>query len=522
MIAEELYAPDALLFADSARILRAPEIDSSEALDCLRPLPAHGSTRDGFLTIHRPNAPPQHVSVSPYFTPHDVHLHLQSLGLVTSHGMAWPLDFSPVQGSNGAHFLALDSSHAIHASRWVVFDLRRVAHPPLVTFWAMQLSHQATLEHLCDVLYDAFPSLDPIINIYSGLYRVTEGIPAASTSVALVTVMGASRDQQRTGRPAEPALFCSTAALLLRPGFMSAALREARARRRVWTVDPSTSSTTSGGPGILQTSALSTATVTLAPEAWRVAPHPGSSSACGSPESGAEPCVAVADVTDGATPATAIAPAPPCMLPDAVCPHRSSRPLLQDIVHLQTVPPGTRRYFTIFDPELQTRVVERRSEWGTRECLTEASRLSRHLPLPHRLYILARPLPHFPAPQVVISAFQAPVVSRTVPIDLRPIGRPVSCMDLSFGAPVFTGLLQHRERCASGNAHTLAARGDVLLRAHGAVIDAFQPVSPEVETIQVHSDSPLSSPTRHSAGTVPRGSGGGMDAGEAGAVDLDL
>ena len=55
-----------------------------------------------------------------------------------------------------------------------------------------------------------------------------------------MTVVGGPRDSLRTGRPQEPAVFRSTEALLMRPGFLSAALREPRARRRILTTTTTT------------------------------------------------------------------------------------------------------------------------------------------------------------------------------------------------------------------------------------------------------------------------------------------
>ena len=134
---DDVFEKDALLVVDSARLLIDPEVNPSLAEERLRPLPAHPSTCDGCLTIHRPASPPVHVYVSPYATPDRIHAMLQAYDFINEHGLALPLDLSPVQFANGAHFLALESHHIQEGRPWYVFDLRRVTHPPLVTFWAM-------------------------------------------------------------------------------------------------------------------------------------------------------------------------------------------------------------------------------------------------------------------------------------------------------------------------------------------------------------------------------------------------
>ena len=131
-----------------------------------------------------------------------MHQQLQQGGLIAEAGLALPLDVSPVQGSDGAHFLALDATQIRDGRPWFVFDLRRIVHPPLVTFWAAVQPQPVTLPGLLDLL---------------------------------ATVVGAPRDELRTGRPPEPAVFRTSECLLHRPGFQSSVLREERARRRICT-----------------------------------------------------------------------------------------------------------------------------------------------------------------------------------------------------------------------------------------------------------------------------------------------
>ena len=227
---EDPFAKDALILADSARLLKAPEADPGLAADRLRPERARPSTREGCLTIHRPAAPPVHLYVSPFATPADVHTTLQAQGLCGAQGLALPLDFSPVQFSNGAHFLALEAHHLRTSQPWYVFDLRRVTHPPLVTFWALPQPPCSSLPHLVDLLLHEFPDLDPIISVYSGAFQCKSALRGSKARASLVTVVGVPLDSLRTGCPPAPAVFRSDEALMLRPGFLASALREPKAR----------------------------------------------------------------------------------------------------------------------------------------------------------------------------------------------------------------------------------------------------------------------------------------------------
>ena len=123
------FSKDSLLFADSAQLVKSPEIDPELFQGRLRPLRPHPSTGEGCLTVHSPGQPPRHVHVSPFAPPHDVHQQLQQGGLIAEAGLALPLDVSPVQGSDGAHFLALDATQIKDGRPWFVFDLRRIVHP---------------------------------------------------------------------------------------------------------------------------------------------------------------------------------------------------------------------------------------------------------------------------------------------------------------------------------------------------------------------------------------------------------
>ena len=241
---DDVFEKDALLLVDSARLLIDPEVNPSLAEERLRPVPAHPSTCEGCLTIHRPAFPPVQVYVSPYATPERIHALLLSLDFMDDQGLALPLDLSPVQFANGAHFLALDANHVQEGKPWYVFDLRRVTHPPFVAFWAVPQPASSSLPSLTELLMDEFPTLDPIISIYTGSL-LCDAVPVCTgVQASLATVIGAPQDSLRTGRPPVPAVFRSTEALLHRPGFLSAAYRESRARRRIRT----TTTTTSTGP----------------------------------------------------------------------------------------------------------------------------------------------------------------------------------------------------------------------------------------------------------------------------------
>ena len=197
------------LTADSASLLRSPEADPGLVPDVLRLSGAHPSTVDGCLTLHRPAAPPLHFYVNPYATPSDIHVLLQAGGLLDTHGIALPLDLSPVQYSNGAHFLALDPLHLGASQAWLVFDLRRVTHPPFVTLWTAPQLSRTSLPAFADYLAGEFPSLDPIIAVYSGASLCDLVVTGSQAQATLVTVVGAPRDSLRTGRPQEPAVCWS-------------------------------------------------------------------------------------------------------------------------------------------------------------------------------------------------------------------------------------------------------------------------------------------------------------------------
>ena len=77
---EDIFSKNAFLTADSASLLRSPEVDPGLVPDVLRLSGAHPSTVDGCLTLHRPAAPPLHFYVNPYATPSDIHVLLQTGG----------------------------------------------------------------------------------------------------------------------------------------------------------------------------------------------------------------------------------------------------------------------------------------------------------------------------------------------------------------------------------------------------------------------------------------------------------
>ena len=157
-------------------------------------------------------------------------------------------------------------------------------------------------------------------------------------------------------------------------------------------------------------------------------------------------------------------------------------PLLQDVTTLQTLPEGGRHYFTVFDPDLQVRIVEKRAEWGPEACTREAIRLSRHLPGPVRTTVLRRPLAHLPTPQVVLSPYQSVVTGRTVLVDLRQVGGHVSCISLQLGECAFAGLLKQP---FSRDAATKVASGEYRVFAHGACTDAFTAIPADTDALMV-------------------------------------
>ena len=186
------------------------------------------------------------------------------------------------------------------------------------------------------------------------------------------------------------------------------------------------------------------------------------------PEAGVESGAYVlgsSTTTTGTPPASSFPSAP-----------RPSTALLQDVTSLAVLSSGPRAYFTVLDPELQVRVLEKRAHWSDHQCVAEALRMSRHLSAPVRVSVLRRPLSDFPVPQVLLAAYQFPLSSRSVVVDLRPAGKLPCVIDLPFGASIFSGLASQRVSCASGAAHQAVARGDFICVVEGAIWDAFKPV----------------------------------------------
>ena len=143
--------------------------------------------------------------------------------------------------------LALSREQTEAESDYLIFDLRRVAHPPLVTFWTSVVIVQADTAHLQEVLHDEFPSLSPALEAFAGCSRFDYDF--APGRCTLVTVIG---------RPRLP----------LRPGFLSDRLRYVRRGGRTRATTSTTTPVSAGVPCL-----TSTSTTTAMPANDRV-PHP--------------------------------------------------------------------------------------------------------------------------------------------------------------------------------------------------------------------------------------------------------
>ena len=140
-------------------------------------------------------------------------------------------------------------------------------------------------------------------------------------------------------------------------------------------------------------------------------------------------------------------------------------------------------YFTVLDPDMQMRFLEKKRGWSDADCVREASRLSRHLPTPHRVSVVARPFVSLPVPQIVLSPHQRFPTSRSVAVDLRPLGRSVCVLDLAFGESLFAGFMLECRRTGSGEILSRIARGEVGISVLGAMSDAFRPVPLEAASV---------------------------------------
>ena len=425
----DIFERDSLLFADSVRVEAVPALEPGNAPDILFPEPRYPPRPDAFLTIHRPGfAPVQHY-VHPFSTPEALRLELRAQGLLGKDGaVQFPL-VSPVLVDGGAHLISLSSAQVDSETCYMVMDLRRVVHPPLVTFWTTPAVTQFDVGHIEDLLLCEFPSVSPVVNVFVDDIRAD--VVTFARRFPLVTVMGVPSDPRHLGLLPQPALDYTHDLLLARPGQRSRSMRFSCALRPPPPLlAPSTSTTTTGAPGSL-----------TSPEA-----------------------------------ASSSGPTLPITVRRVASASSSSRPAPQD-------DNWQHQYFTVFDADMQIRFLERKPGWTTADCTREARRLSRHLPTPHRVAVLSHALAHLPVPQVVLSPHQLVSSSRAVVCDFRPLGLGVRVLDLSFGSSLFEGLTRERQRAGCSQALTQLTQGAAGVSIGGAMGDVFRQIPVDMASV---------------------------------------
>ena len=338
---------------------------------------------------------------------------------------------SPVLVDGGAHFLALSDAEVEAGCSYMIMDLRRVVHPPFVTFWTTRAVTQFSVAHIEDILLAEFPSVAPVVNVFVDDIRADTVVLARR--FPLVTVMGVPHDSRHLGRLPEPALHFTRDLLMARPGHYSRSMRVSCALR------PPSGCTTVTTTGMDSQSRPLSVPRSLAPPLPTASGNSGASPAAGSFASS-----------------------------------RASPVLRSDWQAL---------YFTVLDPDMQMRFLEKKRGWSDADCVREASRLSRHLPTPHRVSVVARPFVSLPVPQIVLSPHQRFPTSRSVAVDLRPLGRSVCVLDLAFGESLFAGFMLECRRTGSGEILSRIARGEVGISVLGAMSDAFRPVPLEAASV---------------------------------------
>ena len=164
--ARNVFERDALLFADTAVVGAAPALRPANSPSMLFPNSPEYVSPEAFVTIHRPALPPSQVFLPPFLTPEDVKADLRAQGLLGAGGSLQIPLVSPVLVDGGAHFLALSGAEVEAGCSYMIMDLRRVVHPPFVTFWTTRAVTQFSVAHIEDILLAEFPSVAPVVNVF--------------------------------------------------------------------------------------------------------------------------------------------------------------------------------------------------------------------------------------------------------------------------------------------------------------------------------------------------------------------
>ena len=426
----DIFERDSLLFADSVRVAAVPALETSNAPDILFPEPRYPPRPDAFLTVHRPGLAPVQHYIHPFSTPEVMRMELRAQGLLSKDGaVQFPL-VSPVLVDGGAHLISLSSAQVDSETCFMVMDLRRVVHPPFVTFWTTPAVTQFDVGHIEDLLLCEFPSVSPVVNVFVDDIRAD--VVTLARRFPLVTVMGVPSDPRHLGRLPQPALDYTQDLLLARPGQRSRSMRFSCALRPPppLLAFPTSTTTTTGMQGPMATTeAASSSGPTLPVAARRVTSASG--------------------------------------------PSRHS-PQEDNWQH---------QYFTVFDADMQVRFLERKPGWTTADCIREARRLSRHLATPHRVAVLSHALAQLPVPQVVLSPHQLLSSSRAVVCDFRPLGLGIRVLDLSFGNSLFEGLTRERQRAGCSQALTRLTQGAAGVSIGGAMGDVFRQIPVDIASV---------------------------------------
>ena len=117
--------------------------------------------------------------------------------------------FLPALVDGGAHVVSLSREQVESCCCHMVMDLRRVVHPPFVTFWTTKTVTQFSVGHLEEILQAEFSSVAPLM--FSLMTFELRRFP-------LITVMGIPSDSRHLGCMPEPALHFTRDLLMARPG----------------------------------------------------------------------------------------------------------------------------------------------------------------------------------------------------------------------------------------------------------------------------------------------------------------
>ena len=150
-------------------------------------------------------------------------------------------------------------------------------------------------------------------------------------------------------------------------------------------------------------------------------------------------------------------------------------------------------YFTLFDPQLQTRLVNKRPEWMTADCYHVAMSLCSHLGPDVVVRQLSVEIEGLPTPQFTAAVFHEPVVSRTFPLDCRGLGLGICVITAPCAATPFTLAYRSSEHCGYGAVHSSIARGTATALARHATFHPFEAIPWQVDSAAIRaSESPVS------------------------------